>query len=521
MELNKYLCRCRHPRVINNKHGVPVVSSCGKCVDCKNRILSLYTQKAVRESQKAKHVYFITLTYNDECAPEVRVFHNRKTKSIYYIDNLARPLHPRVNNSVIRNSNTFGDVLHSIDTDRCSYKLFQKFMNKSYKKSNIYKQRNYPYLYVLRKKDLQDFIKRLRFQIREKFNAEIRYFAVGEYGPKHFRPHYHVILYFDDSRLTKKLRDIVDKCWQYGITDTQPSRCGKGCASYLASYLNSFTHLPYFLNGKQISPFCLHSQYLGVQDIKNISPFVYSLDRYPFELFNITINSTVYSISLQSEIKSLFFPRCYSYELQSKEARRYLYFCYLIFSEKSKESEISKLIKYIYTNPGDLQVFILKKLLDINFNEFCGSSSLFTQNCKLLNTKSHDTFITYYNRIYNCLLTSRKVFELLPNFLPGEVSVLYKFYEFVDKIDDFYYQLNQHKLKQQYEVIEDYLTRVNPDADNLDIFFPVSDIHDIYDYLYEEDLLIKQFNVIKDYEYKSKIKHKELNDENEIFAINF
>lgn len=520
MEVTDYLCRCRHPKVIKNCHGEMVVASCGKCVDCKNNILKRYTQKAVRESQKAKHVYFITLTYNDECAPEIRVCHNRDKKSIYYVDNLSRPLHPNVENSVIRHSPTFGKILHAIDTDRCSYKLFQKFMNKSYKKSNIYKPKNYPYLYVLRKKDLQDFIKRLRFQLRSKFNAEIRYFAVGEYGPKHFRPHYHIILYFDDSRLTKKLRTIVDQCWQYGITDTQPARSGKGCSSYLASYLNAFTRLPYFLNGKQISPFCLHSQFLGVQDIKSISSFIYEYERYPFDKIDISINSTVYSISLQSEIKSLFFPRCYNHELQSKESRRFLYYSFRTFQTKAKSYKISDIIEYIFTHPNDLQVFTFKKFLDVDC-DFFGSPREFHANLKLLNTKENDLFITYYNRFYNALLTSRKVFDLFPSFMPGETSELYKFYEFVDKIDDFYYQLQQHKLKQQYEIIEDYLTRVNPDTDNLDIFFPISDIHDIYDYLYEEDLFVKQCNVVKDYDYEKKIKHKKLNDENEIFAINF
>lgn len=44
---------------------------------------------------------------------------------------------------------------------------------------------------TLRKKDIQDFIKRLRYHIDE----NIAYFLCGEYGPRTFRPHYHMILF--------------------------------------------------------------------------------------------------------------------------------------------------------------------------------------------------------------------------------------------------------------------------------------------------------------------------------------
>lgn len=44
---------------------------------------------------------------------------------------------------------------------------------------------------TLCKKDLQDFIKRLRWHVKEK----ILYFACGEYGDTTYRPHYHIIIF--------------------------------------------------------------------------------------------------------------------------------------------------------------------------------------------------------------------------------------------------------------------------------------------------------------------------------------
>ena len=46
----------------------------------------------------------------------------------------------------------------------------------------------------LDKKHLQQFFKRLR-QWHGKNHIGIRYYAVGEYGGKTYRPHYHIIIY--------------------------------------------------------------------------------------------------------------------------------------------------------------------------------------------------------------------------------------------------------------------------------------------------------------------------------------
>ena len=39
--------------------------------------------------------------------------------------------------------------------------------------------------------------------------------------PVHFRPHYHVILWFDDDELYKVIRQILYKSWKFGRIDCQ------------------------------------------------------------------------------------------------------------------------------------------------------------------------------------------------------------------------------------------------------------------------------------------------------------
>ena len=58
----------------------------------------------------------------------------------------------------------------------------------------------------LNKSDLQKWFKRVR-----KTGAKIRYFAVGEYGSKTFRPHYHIILFGEVSE------NAIRKSWPFGL----------------------------------------------------------------------------------------------------------------------------------------------------------------------------------------------------------------------------------------------------------------------------------------------------------------
>lgn len=115
---------------------------CGHCIGCQ---IDKSLDWAARLSMELKYhdsAYFITLTYNDEFVPR------RK-----YVDHMT------------------GEVLESLS---------------------------------LKKKDFQDFMKRLRYYFP---NDNIRFFCAGEYGDKTFRPHYHAIifgLHLDDLKPYKK-----------------------------------------------------------------------------------------------------------------------------------------------------------------------------------------------------------------------------------------------------------------------------------------------------------------------------
>lgn len=110
-------------------------------------------------------------------------------------------------------------------------------------------------LMTLQKKDLQDFLKRLRYYekgyeewehpIKGEIERPIRYFACGEYGPKTGRPHYHMAIFNwepDDLKFWKTnehgdpifTSKKLQKIWGNGFVVVEELNFNS--ASYIARY---------------------------------------------------------------------------------------------------------------------------------------------------------------------------------------------------------------------------------------------------------------------------------------------
>ena len=107
--------------------------------------------------------------------------------------------------------------------------------------------------------DVQNYIKRLRKHLFQQLGSyeTLHFYAVGEYGPVHFRPHFHLLLFTNSNQVAKVLRECHDKSWKLGRSDFQ--RAAGGAASYVASYVNSlsaapllYRSFPRIVTGKQI-----------------------------------------------------------------------------------------------------------------------------------------------------------------------------------------------------------------------------------------------------------------------------
>lgn len=161
---------------------------CRSCFGCREDVAKMWTDRLMLELPYHKIAWFVTLTYDDEHLP------------------------------LVQDPDRYG-VIHDEPT--------------------------------LRKKDFQDFMKRLRQIYRDpdlkaKFGEpHLMYYAAGEYGEQSRRPHYHAIIYdlmLDDLVLWKSRSgfnyyssETLSKVWKNGFVSV--AKVNRETAAYTARYV--------------------------------------------------------------------------------------------------------------------------------------------------------------------------------------------------------------------------------------------------------------------------------------------
>jgi len=105
----------------------------------------------------------------------------------------------------------------------------------------------------LNKKDLQNFFKRLRYYHGEQGN-KIKYYAVGEYGGRTKRPHYHAIIFNGNV-------ELMQNAWPFGqlhYGDVSGASVG-----YTLKYITKPKTVPLHRNDDRTPEFSLMSKGLG------------------------------------------------------------------------------------------------------------------------------------------------------------------------------------------------------------------------------------------------------------------
>lgn len=129
---------------------------------------------------------------------------------------------------------------------------------------------------VLSKREIQLFMKRFRKALDP---VKVKFFACGEYGPRTFRPHYHIIIFgyrFPDRRYHSRsdkghpifVSKLLSDCWPFGFHTVQDVSVNTAvyCALYAAK---AFKAIPRRISSRvDFCPeFNLMSQGIGVDEI--------------------------------------------------------------------------------------------------------------------------------------------------------------------------------------------------------------------------------------------------------------
>lgn len=266
---NKLVTRCQNPRTVVNKYThEPVLVSCGQCPSCVLRRSGIQTNLLTSYSMQFRFVYFVTLTYADHFLP---------TLQVEIVENCSDDIAdvscvPDINNLDARDNNRYlfgfcsvprtaslrlkGSTVERTFKDpkvRFSYPMYPKDLLAILNKVKYPIPNRIPYVC---NRDLDLFLKRLRSYYPDE---KLRYYAVSEYGPKTFRPHWHLLLFSNSERFSQTVLENVSKAWSYGRCDASLSR--GFAAPYVASYVNSFVALPDFYTQmpKVVRPKSFHS----------------------------------------------------------------------------------------------------------------------------------------------------------------------------------------------------------------------------------------------------------------------
>ncbi len=250
--------KCLRPTIIRNSNGMLTTVPCGKCSACLTMRSSRNGKLISLEAERHEYTEFITLSYAPEHLPVCRVL---KLNSHYFLLNQTPRLSGFYENDVVAYSDRedlfSSDVLSSI---------FEKVYDPRAKTPYQFGEGFIPYV---SKVDAQLFMKRFRRYIdyhnilKDTNEKRVRYYIASEYGPEHFRPHFHLLLFHDSSNLRRRINHVLRKTWTFGNIDCSLSR--GSTAGYVASYCCSVADMPPIYSIKGLAPFSLHSQYLGTE----------------------------------------------------------------------------------------------------------------------------------------------------------------------------------------------------------------------------------------------------------------
>lgn len=298
---------CSHPRLVFNKYlNKHILVSCGKCVVCRGLQNARWCQRLEMESSHHRYTLFGTLTYPDSCVPTVDL------------------------NSYVSQSPTF---------------------EKSLKNSQDYVSLRQGIIQTINYGDFSSFMKRLRTYIFRNYGirANLRFFCAPEYGPTTFRPHFHYILWFDDSRIAKVIKDSIFQSWlpkdcrQESLSQflkyNRHEFVRGNAASYVAGYLHCNADLPPVLLEPEFIPrhHCSVCPSIGEFGLSDVQVQRLSSGDVSQLSYKRAVDHRLQSVSVWRSLEGRLFPRCVGFSSFSPCDRVSLYECPFAIAGSPKE----------------------------------------------------------------------------------------------------------------------------------------------------------------------------------------
>lgn len=491
--------KCLHPlRIINPYTHETMNVPCGYCEACRMNKHQRYTFLCKLESVTSGVPLFVTLTYRNSSIPRAQFAESIEEIGAY--DLYDEQTGEKLNETTISDSEK--ELLSA------KFHLFGAC----------------PYL---RKIDLVNFLKRLRYYVTKDYpQAKLRYYACGEYGPVHFRPHYHLLLWLDDKQAKSKLDEYISQAWPHGRIDCQLSQGNS--ARYVAGYVNSFSNVPQVLKESSTCPFVLHSIRLGQGFLQGKRKKIYESSPREIIRQSLPVDGRNVEFNLWRSAYAYFFPKCYGFNCSNSNRlfRTYTSYKYLseLFETKAiKEiAEMTTLIAIgLNSKEHSLPMFLCNYSIDaIKDDHLTNLINIITENeIPDALENGEEPFRRMVTKACRILTLSRHFLNFVCDTPDGkDFPTLSEIDRKIKVIQEFYKTLEYMNLTKFYEsqklIYEDEINNGSSEDNIDDILRPY-----FYDNYKVDFTLLPIYTRFKQdvlQEYNNSIKHKKLNDYNKL-----
>ena len=484
--------KCLRPKYILNKYtGQTVLASCNHCDACKNSRSYQLTKLITLQAEESRYTMFVTLTFNSKYIPYVTPFYEDDRTLFLY--------HGSTRNKFI---NENGLVLGDDESPFSDYRYDDPgIIHSLIDKSELGNDR----IAVLDKYHLQLFLKRFRYYCKKyKIYEKVHSYGVGEYGPKSFRPHFHLLFFFDSPRLLSLFREILYKAWKFGFINFSSVRSSGKAARYVAKYFNSSSNLPLLFKTKAFKPFAVHSNFFAASFFTRQGHEIYQLDfRQVIESLS-PVGNRIESISCWRNITNCLFPKVRGFSRRSDSELFKLYTiyktCVSVFgSGKTITEYVGRILD------SDLPYFDFL-LADIVLTDRGYEKILRSVECI-----SHDLYVSkhFLTNIVPSVYGDRRIFKNGVFHKVTSVDPYGNVMAYIHKFKDFYSLLELQRLKffykSQAESVK-YGLDYRYFYDNFSASFNI-----------KENPYFSAFNLTQSMIAVNAVKHKSLNDLNNIF----
>lgn len=549
-DLLKAVDHCQHRSFITNRYnGARIAVDCGQCDYCIHKKAKKASMRVKTAGSAFKYSYFVTLTYDNEHVPLMacKVLHSDYDDAIGISGDIhfGHEYHKYIpvseyqcdDASMLRHI-FFEQVQGTVPFDReikeyvpvkdnwfLSMAAIRSFIYKTqsvdktdYPASKQYGRDNLiPFLNYV---DVQNYIKRLRKYLYKQLGSyeTLHFYAVGEYGPVHFRPHYHILLFTNSEKVSKVLRYCHDKSWKFGRSDFQIAR--GGASSYVSSYVNSLSAAP--LLYRSCRAFRPRSR-ASVGFFEKGCDFVEGEDSYA---------------QIEQKIDSVINGRVYNFNglsLRSTPPMSYIRTLLPRFSSARSDDSIAiaRVLRAVHRTPQRIARFGIVHYKDSvlslvhAYYKYLKVNPILTEDDKIVlhsarcltrfcNSSSDVDIESYINKLYRLFLYVYKFFRNwhLPPFgcsidsYAGRIMFILKKGIEYEKKKDYESLRDAYELRAQYPDISDCMFSLPQAGQEIDVLQTVSS---------ETVQLLDQLRYRSATFCRNMIKHKKLNDANNIF----